>query len=276
MLEIEVDHCHWVAVDLYRNDFVSRWARLFDQTAAQCAINQSESFSCNLTEAQTQERLIASIDAINRFLKRVFIDRPDQINWEDQDWYNYLHVKFEQLSGEFGSPTRLFAIAPETIKEAIRNLNFYVHRLEVRPYGRMPWYISFDKNCYARLPLETKDYDLFQNSIQSGQAFIHYAELGKTTIDLYENNLPTDYAGLKNLHYYSAEILLHLGSDDIELFTDGFRQWAGQNRIDITDKKQGIGIIPIGHVIDVDKARQIVYNGSSITNLRITHHGQTI
>lgn len=276
MLEIEVDHCHLVAVDLYPNDFVSRWARLFEQTVASCALDQVESFSCNLTEAQARERLMASIKAINQFFKREFIDIPNQINWEDQEWYNYLHSKFEHLSGTFDQPTRLFAIAPDPIKEAIRALNLYVHRLEIRPYRRIPWYISFDKNCYVRLPLESADYEHFQNHIESGQVFIHYAELGKTTIDLYDDNLPKDYPGLKNLHYYSAEISLHLGSEPIELFTDGFQKWAKYHSIDITDPKQGIGIIPIGEVRNVDKARQIVYNGNSITNLRITYHGQTI
>jgi len=276
MLEIEVDHCHWVAVDLYRNDFVSRWASLFEKTAASCAVNQLESFSCNLTESQAKERLIAAITAINQFLKREFIDLPKEINWDDQEWYNYLHSKFERLSGTYGKPTGLFEIAPAAIKDAIRALNFYVHRLEMKSCHTIPWYISFDKDCYIRLPLKFDDYKLFCDVMRSGQAFIHYAELGKTTVDLYEDNLPIDYPGLKNLHYYSAEISLYLGSDDVELFSNGFQNWAKDHSIDITDTKQGLGIIPIGEVKNIDQARQIVYNGSSITNLRITHHGQTI
>jgi hypothetical protein len=170
----------------------------------------------------------------------------------------------------------LFSIAPADIQQAIRALNFLVHRLEIRPYLDPHWYISFDKNCYQRLSLEPKDYEHFQNHIPSGQAFIHYAELGKTMIDLYKDGLAPNYAGLKNLHYYSAEISVNLGSDDIELFTQGFRDWAHANSVDITDPRLGIGIIPIGMVRNVDTARQIVYNGNSITHLRITHHGQTI
>lgn len=271
MLEIEVDHCHTVTVDLYHNDFVSRWKKLFEQTVASCAINQLESFSCSLLEPQSQERLIVAITTINRFLKRKFIDLPSQIDWDDQHWYNYLHSKFEQLNGTFDRPTKLLMLAPTEVKDAIRALNFYVHRLERRPYAEYnTWYISFDKSSYTRLPLEHSDYDLFCFQVQPGQAYIHYAELGKTMIDLYHDGLPVDYSGLKNLHYYSAEISVHVGTDTISLFDDGFRQWANDNLIDINDRKLGLGAIPIGDVRNVDTARQIVYNGSNITNLRIT------
>jgi hypothetical protein len=274
MLEIEVDHCHLVTVDLYRNDFVSRWAALFEKTAASCAVNQLESFSCNLTESQAKERLMAAITAINQFLKREVIDLPKETSWDDQGWFNHIHSKFEQLSGTYGNPTRLFAIAPSPIREAIRALNFYVHRLEMKEH--IPWYISFNKDCYTRLPLQPDDYRLFSDTVRSGQAVIHYADLGKTTIDLYEDGLPKDYPGLQNLHYYSAEISIHLGLNHKQLFSDGFRTWAKNNSIDIDDPMQGTGLIPIGDVRNIDMARQIVYNGSSITNLRITHHGQTI
>jgi hypothetical protein len=277
MLEIEVDHCHLVTVDLYKNDFVSRWKTLFEQTVASCAINQLESFSCSLSEPQSQGRLIVAITTINRYLKQNFVDLPTQIDRDDQQWYNYLHSKFEQLNGTFDRPAKLLMLAPPELKSAIRALNFYVHRLEKRPYADYnTWYISFDKNCYTRLPLEPDDYDHFCDQIRPGQAYIHYAELGKTMIDLYQDGLPIDYSGLRNLHYYSAEISVHVGTGTISWFKDGFRQWANDNSIDIDDRKLGLGVIPIGDARNIDLARQIVYNGNNITNLRITNHGQTI
>ena len=270
MLEIEVDHCHTVTVDLYSNEFMSRWKLLFEKTAASCGIDQLEAFSCNLTEVQAQERLLWAIDTINGFLKRTFIETGD-IDWNDQDWYNYLHAKFERLSGSYDRPTRLMTLADTKLRSAVRALNFYVHKLEQRPYGRhRPWYISFDKDCYQRLPLQPKDYELFQGQVHPGEVVVHYAELGKTTVDLYEDGLPKDYPGLKNLHYYSAELSAHLGSETISFFSEDFRKWAEENSIDIYDRTLGLGVIPIGTIRDLDRARQIVYNGSSITNLRIS------
>jgi hypothetical protein len=269
MLEIEVDHCHVVAVDLYSNDFVLRWTDLFEQTASTCSINQEESFSCNLTAEQCQQRVLTAIGTINQFLKRDFIECPDIIDWTDRQWYNYLHEKFESLSGPYGQPSRLFIMAPATVKQAIRCLNFYIHKLETTRRERDLWYISFDKDCYQRYPLMHSDYQYFCNVIESGQVFVQYAELGKTTIDLYNDGLPSSYPGLKNLHYYSAEISCYLGDESISLFTDDFQLWTKHNGIDISDPYQGLGMIPVGSVRNVDKARQIVYNGNNITNLRM-------
>lgn len=270
MLEIEIDHCRTVAVDLYQNQFVSKWQMLFERTTSACAINQVESFACKITELESQQRLLRAIDHINEFLKKPFIEITEPCNWDDQNWYNYLHSKFEQLSGSYGRPTRLFEIAPHTVRDAIRALNFYVHRLETRPYQKLkPWYISFDKNCYQRLPLESDDYELFEFVVQPGQAVIHYAELGKNLVDLYQDGLPTTYSGLRNLHFYSAEISISLSDKPFDLFPRGFVQWAQSKGIDVANKKLGIGTIPIGTVKDLDTTRQTVYTGNSITKLRI-------
>lgn len=269
MLEIEVDHCHQVAVDLYSNDFVLRWIQLFEQTASNCNINQEESFACNLTSQQCQLRLLDAIGTINQFLKRDFVHVPDPIDWHSQDWYNYLHEKFEQLSGAYGQPSRLFAVAPDSLRRAVRCLNFYIHKLETSQLERDLWYISFDKECYTRIPLQSTDYQYFSNQIDPGQVFVHYAELGKTAVDLYHDRLPLDYPGFKNSHYYSAEVSCYLGSDPVSLFTPDFCDWAQHNGIDTTDPTQGLGVIPVGSVRNIDTARQIVYNGNNITNLRM-------
>ena len=276
MLEIQVDHHEVIKVDLYPNNFVDRWKQLFVETANSCQVNQLESFVFNLPEDVARQRLLTAIDTINQFLKTELIVVPLEINWDDQTWYNQLHKIFEDLSGPWGKPTRLFSIAPDKVKSAVRDLNFYVHRLEVRPYkNSSSFYISFDKNCYKRYQLEHTDYEYFQHYAEPGEAFIHYAELGKTHYDLYKDGLPTDYSGLKNLHYYSAEISIWLGKQPRRFFEDSFYEWADQNNIDVSSKIIGLGIIPIGCIKDVDSARKIVYNGTNITSLRI-NHGKTI
>jgi hypothetical protein len=223
-----------------------------------------------MLESEAQQRLLDSINDINKFLKTQYIEVPHPCDWDNQNWYNYLHLKFEKLSGSWSSPTRLFAAAPTTFRNAVRSLNFYTHRLEARPYKRLkPWYISFDKDCYQRLPLNEADYELFEHVILPGQVVIHYAELGKTLIDLYCDGLPADYPGLKNLHFYSAEISICMSDYPISLLPAGFGQWAQSNGIDIFDKKLGIGGLSIGQVRDLDAARQTLYNGNTITQLRI-------
>lgn len=274
MLEIDVEDQGTVVVHLHHNSFVSKWLKLFEHTLATCSINQDEAFACNLDEHVVRQRLLDAITTINNFLKHSFIEIPLIIDWEDQEWYNYLHIKFEKLNGTHSSYSRLFALAPQKVREAIRAINFWVHRLEIRPYrGRVPWYISFDKNCYTRKTFEPEDYDLFQHEMQSGTVFLHYAEVGKTYYDIWKDNLPLDYAGMKNSHHYSAEFSVYLGPDK-EVYEPGFYTWAKEQGIDIHNKKLGLGIVPLGYV-DVDHARKIVYNGTKISYIRIKH-GQTI
>lgn len=276
MLEIEVDGDKTVVVNLNNNSFVHKWAQLFEETLSTCDIEQNNSFSCVLSETQSQQRLLSAIQIVNKFLKKQFIEVPDTIDWDNQDWYNYLHSKFEKLSGPFGEPTKLFMLAPGEVKTAIRDINTYVHRLETRPYKPVKaWYISFDKNRYRRIPLQPDDYNLFQYHLCSGEAFIQYAELGKTYLDIFNDNLPLDYQGVKNLHYYSAEFSIWLSDQDKIIYEDDFYQWANNNGIDTSNKQLGLGFIPIGKVTDVSHARNIVCNGSKITNLRI-NHGKTI
>jgi hypothetical protein len=276
MLEIQVDHAQVIVVDLYHNHFVNKWKKLFLKTVETCEVNQPESFIGNCSEHRAQQNLLDAITAINKFFNKDFIKVPATINWEDQNWYNYLHQIFEQLSGTWNNPTRLMTFANAQVREAIRNINFYVHRLEKRPYQQeASLFVSFNKDCYTRKKFDIEDYQYFQHHVESGQVYIHYAELGKTYLDLYEDGLPFDYAGAKNLHYYSAEIAIRLEPCKKELFDTGFYNWLQQNNIDINDKTLGIGILPIGQVKDVDKAGNIVYNGSRITNLRIDH-GKTI
>jgi hypothetical protein len=271
-LDIVVDHHNVVTVDLYRNPFVERWCKLLERTYAVCSINQQDSFSHALTESQAKARLSAAINTINRFLKHDFVPVADEQSWDSKDWYNQLHICFEKLSGEFGKPTKLFQLAPTDVKAAIRDLNFYVHRLEQRPYSDCrPWFVIFDKECYTRQDLEPQDYALFDHQVSVGTVFINYSELGKTYHDIYVDGLPIDYAGIKNSHYYSAEFAIWLDPDRTSLFESGFYNWAEQHNINVNDKTLGLGTIPIGQVRDVDTMKKIAYNGTQITDIRIYH-----
>ena len=64
---------------------------------------------------------------------------------------------------------------------------------------------------------------------------------------MYSDNLPLDYAGYKNLHYYSGEALI--AEQDYDLFKDEkFKEWLIKQGIDPYDKTLGHGKIPLGKV----------------------------
>lgn len=229
------------------SDFHRRWLDELEWCNNNCLIDQLHTFSCFKDTTQLQKILVESTDCINKFLKHEFISIPKKIDWDDQEWYNELHLKFEQLSGKYSKPTRLFAIAPKVVKEAIRNLNCLIHTVESKNKDNM-FYLIFDKNSFRRQPLQSTDYELFDLTEQQlGSLYLGYCELGKNYLDLYKDNLPLNYPGAKNLHYYSGEFFILLDSvNQVDL--NAFVTWLKANNVDIEDKKLGIGRIKLGHL----------------------------
>lgn len=266
-----MDDAHSVFIKLDDNTLVHRWLPMFNR-AVQCStIDQTSCFLFRISKEQALTQLRQAAININQFLKHSVVPTVDD-SWHRSDICNRIHLVFEQLHGSFEEPTKLFICAPQLIKQSIRDLNFYVHVLEQQDYEQKNlWYINFDRNSMERQALDELDYELFQHHMTPGLVFLHYAELGKTHAELYADGLPADYAGQKNLHYLGADISIWLG-DTVDYFRPGFKNWAQENNIDYTDKRLGLGILPVGHLLDLDHARELIYNASKISQLRI-HHG---
>jgi len=274
MLEVCLDDAHTVIIELDDNAFVHRWKEVFDRAVNSSTVDQTSSFAFRISKTQALQQLTDSAQVINDFFKREIVP-VTVMDQYDQDYCNRVHVIFEQLSGTYDQPTKLFLLAPDAVKLAIRNLNFYVHVLEHDQFEQQNlWYINFDRSHVDRWPLLDQDYDLFQRVVEPGRVYIHYVELGKTHLDLYKDGLPADYEAQKNLHHFSADLTVWLGPKG-DVFDAGFESWAQHNSIDLENKRLGLGILPIGRIKDLDTARQYIYNAKKITQLRI-YHGQTI
>lgn len=254
-------------INLYDNSFARKWAKEFQWCLENCEINQDEAFSGLLSLEESCKILMDSCLIINKYLKN-FIEVRDNILDQPQDYFNYLHSKFEKLSGGFGSPTRIFSLANKELKDAIRNLNFYLHRVETK-IPEVPYlYFSFNKDQYRRLSLDPQDYDFFEFDLPAGTLYLHYAELGKEFLDLYQDNLPIDYPGLQNLHYYSGEASLIFFPYSL-LSDENYVQWMKDNSIDPCDKKLGHGRIPLGLVEDLEHSLQKIKNQKNIFKILI-------
>jgi len=240
-------------ITLNDNSFTRKWVKELRWCLDNCDFNQQESFSGLLTLSEAEQILNNACVTINKYLKGFIKIETDH----SQEYFNYLHSKFEQLSGSFGRPTRLFSIANDELKSAIRDLNYYVHRVEEQRPRTSQFYISFNKDQYRRIPLEPEDYKYFELDFAPGTLFLHYAELGKEYIDLYQDGLPLDYEGFSNLHYYSGEAMLTFVPIEYSKIA-GYFDWLRSNGIDPYDKTQGHGRIPLGTVdLDsLDKIRQ--------------------
>lgn len=232
------------------NSFVKKWTKEFEWCLDNCEFNQQESFAEWMSVDQAQNLVLDSCAVINRYLPG-FI-KSTESSWTQQ-YLNYLHHCFEQLSGTFESPSRLFVTATPELKQAIRQLNFFVHRIETEHKKIPNLYFGFDKDQYRRFPLEDSDYQYAEVSIEPGTLILHYAELGKEYVDLFEDGLDLDYSGFRNLHYYSGEALLSFSGYN-PLNNENFRSWLTQRGIDPYNKRLGHLRIPLGKVLNIDDA----------------------
>ena len=254
-------------ITLNDNSFVQKWIKELRWCLDHCDFNQQEAFASINTIEDSEKILLQSCKTINRYLKN-FIEIRNNIKDQPQDYFNYLHSKFEKLSGNYGSPTRLFALSNEELRTAIRNLNYFVHLVEDTTNKTPNLYISFNKDQYIRHELDEADYDFFEFNFPAGTLFLHYVELGKEFIDLYQDNLPIDYEGAKNLHYYSGEAFLTF--DKYDVFADKkYSNWLQNNGINQYSKKLGHGKIPLGTVNDIQDAASKIKQYQHIANILI-------
>jgi hypothetical protein len=263
---IEVDKQFVIDIELFDTSVAKKFLNQLKWHVSNSSINQRECFYGYAEEKVVQQNLLTAIDKINTFLKRSYITLPQYIDWDNHNFYNDLHQYFEKLNGEWGNPNLLMQVAPNDVKDAIRDLNFSIHRLETRPYdvNRM-FYLSWDKNTYRREPLEEHEYELFTDTFVEGVVYLSYTEVGKHLKELYHDDLTPNYEAYKNLHYVGAEVHVRWDSTH-EIFTDKFKQWAKQHDIDINDKKLGIGLMPVGTFKGSDKN---FTKDSKVTNITI-------
>jgi hypothetical protein len=237
-------------VTLNDNPFVHKWVKELQWCLDNCEFNQQEAFSSLLTSDESRQILTNACITINKYLKNFIDIKPNE---DSQEYFNYLHSKFEQLNGKFGKPTRLFAVANSELKSAIRNLNLFVHRVERSKLNDRDFYISFHKDKYRRFLLAENDYQFFEFKSPPGTLFLHYAELGKEFINLYEDKLDLSYPGFANLHYYSGEASLIF--KEYDCFADNnYLMWLTNNGIDPYNKTLGHGKLPLGSVDNIDSA----------------------
>lgn len=236
-----------LVIKLFQNDFVHRWASLLKNDLEKSSVLQIDTYSSLMSEEQSRSHLIEAIVKVNAFLKTQFISIPSENDFESTDYYNYLHLKFEELAGPgWDNPTRLVLIAPEYIKLAIRHINRFCHRLETRPYKIDP-YMRIEFNSSLRNPLLEQDYELFELINEPGTVVLDYSTLGKTLFECFEDGLPPNYAGMKHQHHYCSNFKLNFLTDpDCYNKRQNFSQWVKVNKI-VDIPKSALGEIKLGY-----------------------------
>jgi hypothetical protein len=244
-------------INLYDHTVASKWKNLIESIYVGDGedIDHVRTFFSLRSHDEIKEILLKAIKNINTFLKTDFIKMPSKVDWEDQELYNNLHMSFEKLAGEFDNPTKLMKIAPVHIQENVRDLNFCVHALEhttpdfVADVLPIQW--TKRRAQLPRKPLVDDEYDLTQFHMTKHEVYLGYNEVGKSYIDLWNDDLPVDYEATKNNHYIGPDIKIAL-KDNTSIFDENFIDWCSKHKIDPYDKKHGIGLIPIGKIDSID------------------------
>lgn len=247
----EIDGVPAFRIDLYDNPVAHKWKALIQDIYVGDGddIDHKRTFLHLRSKEEIKIILLNSIEKINSFLKTEFIKLPNPLNWDSQEFYNNLHVSFEKLSGEFDNPTKLMKIAPSSVKESIRDLNFCVHALENPRVKNNILNVQWTKTRIQlpRIKLLEQEYELVQFEMKKNEVYLAYNELGKSYVDLWRDNLPIRYNATKNNHYIGADI--QISFEDIEnIFQDNFIEWCKTQNINFLDKRHGIGVLPIGKI----------------------------
>lgn len=268
VLKITFDTDYTLVCHLRNNDFVRRWQALLINSINNNKILQEDSFSSLFNEDKSRQYLESAIDKVNAFTKREFIRKPNQTDYESMDYYNFLHEKFEFLTGtDFDNPTGLTSRGPTSIRTAIRHLNRFCHRLENRPY-QIENYLRIEWDSFERELLEFKDFDLFED-IEDKEYIIYldYSTLGKSLVECFMDGLPPAYKAMRLQAHYSSNFVIKFVRKEKLFDKDQFLNWLKYHGIKDLPKA-ALGAIVLGDITDIDSFNKIKQS-NSITDIKL-------
>jgi hypothetical protein len=162
------------------------------------------------TAQQEQQR---AVDMIQQCIATInahdpIIDRDFEYT---QDGLNYLHNIFERYHGLLDQQTsEYWHSAPDTVRQALANLNLAVHRCEAaqrppRPEFVCTWFGMPKTQC-----LSTELQQQYgEPTIKFGTVYLNYCEIGKTVEDLTrDNDQYISEDAFRPFGYYSADFFV--------------------------------------------------------------------
>jgi dUTP pyrophosphatase len=133
-------------------------------------------------QVRALEMINASIATVNRY--RPIITRQIT-SVDDQDTLNYLHSIFERYHGLLDQQDHeFFKSAPDTVKQALADLNINVHRCESVARGSRPRFVC---TWYGMPKTKSLTDELLKYGTLNpkfGSVCLNYCEIGKTLEDL--------------------------------------------------------------------------------------------
>ena len=184
------------------------------------------------TAQQEQQR---AVDMIQQCVATVnshqrIIDREFEYT---QDCLNYLHNIFERYHGLLDQQTsEYWHSAPDTVRQALANLNLAVHRCEPAMETPCPRFVCtwFGMPKTKQLDVDTmKKYSDLK--VNFGTVYLNYCEIGKTIEELTrDNDIYIGDDAFRPFGYYSADFVVSFFEQDLRQKLDGMQQYIEQHQ----------------------------------------------
>jgi hypothetical protein len=201
-----------------------------------------------------------------------------------QETLNDLHVYFERLRGDYADPPRFFVEAPESVRRAVVDLNYLIHRWESHVHNERLSKPNSRLHCEftdrPRHNLADEDYQHFTMTRQFGVLYINYCEVGKPLYDVFKDaDLVVGDHNIKPLRYYSADFMISfhdgISAEKAADFRRRFDLWFDRNANYLNalgfvkdDPKLALGLIPVATLQMSEPADAIVANISQRQAIR--------
>jgi len=150
-----------------------------------------------------------------------------------QDGLNYLHNIFERYHGLLDQQTSEYWLsAPDTVRQALANLNLAVHRCETAMAEPCPRFVCtwFGMPKTKQLDVDTmKTYGELE--IKFGTVYLNYCEIGKTVEDLsHDNDIYIGDDAFRPFGYYSADFNVAFYDWDLNKKLASMQQYIQQHQ----------------------------------------------
>ena len=150
-----------------------------------------------------------------------------------QDGLNYLHNIFERYHGLLDQQTSEYWLsAPDTVRQALANLNLAVHRCETAMAEPCPKFVCtwFGMPKTKQLDVDTmKTYGELE--IKFGTVYLNYCEIGKTVEDLsHDNDIYIGDDAFRPFGYYSADFNVAFYDWDLNKKLASMQQYIQQHQ----------------------------------------------
>jgi hypothetical protein len=150
-----------------------------------------------------------------------------------QDCLNYLHNIFEQYHGLLDQQkSEYWHSAPDTVRQALANLNLAVHRCETAMSQPCPRFVCtwFGMPKTQQLDINTmKEHG--ELAVKFGTVYLNYCEIGKTVEDLsHDNDIYIGDDAFRPFGHYSADFNVALFDQDLKQKLPDMQQYIEQHQ----------------------------------------------